>query len=91
MAERTPRDENRVTVIFGALNTDGVTVTPVQADPSTHLIMTDDNSTGSDLSDPPVERDQNFVPGLMAVSEVDGVTPVPLYVTAAGELLIDSS
>lgn len=89
--ESTRRDENRVTVIFGALNTDGVTPTMVEADPTGHYVMTNDDTTGSDLSDPPVERDQNHVPGLMAVSEVDGVTPVPLYVNSDGELLIDSS
>ena len=89
--ESTRRDQNRVTVIFGALSTDGSTPTMVKANPSTHFIETDDNTTGSDLSDAPVERDQNHVPGLMAVSEVDGVTPVPLYVDSDGKLLIDSS
>lgn len=77
--------------MLGALNTDGVTPTPVKADPSTHFIMTDDNTTGSDLSDAPAIRDANRVTGLMAVSEVDGVTPVPLYVDSDGKLLIDSS
>ena len=77
--------------MLGALNTDGVTPTPVQADPTDHTIMTDDNTTGSDISDPPAIRDANRVTGLMAVSEVDGVTPVPLYVNSDGELLIDSN
>ena len=86
-----PRDQNRVPVMLGALSTDGVTPTPVKADPTTHFIETDDNTTGSDLSDPPAIRDANRVTGLMAVSEDDGVTPVPLYVDSDGKLLIDSS
>ena len=89
--ESTRRDQNRVTVIFGSLNTDGSTPTMVEADPTTHTIKTSDGTTGSDFSDAPVERDQNHVPGLMAVSEVDGITPVPLYVNSDGELLIDSN
>lgn len=90
MAESTPRDANRVPVMFGALNTDGSTVTPVKADPTGHYILTDDNTTGSDHGPTNDLRDQNFKTGLMAVSSADGVTPVVLYVDAAGELLIDS-
>lgn len=91
MAESTPRDENRVKVIFGALNTDGTTVTPVQANPSTHFIRTDDNTTGTDHGPTNDIRDQDFETGLMAVSSADGVTPVVLYVNASGQLLIDSA
>lgn len=89
--ESTRRDANRVKTIFGALSTDGVTPTAVEADPSSHYTMTDDHSTGSDLSDPPAIHDQNHLTGLMATSSADGVTPVPLYVNSDGELLVDSS
>ncbi len=91
MAESTKRDQNRVTVIFGALDSDGSTPTMVEADPSSHFIMTEDNTTGSDLGPTNDIRDQNFATGLMAVSEADGITPVVLYVNSDGELLIDSS
>lgn len=36
-------------------------------------------------------RDENFVPTLLAVSSVDGETPVVLYTTTDGKLLIDSN
>ena len=85
------RDENSVPVMLGVLSTDGVTPTMVGADPTTHNILTEDNTTGSDLSADQAYRDANLVTTMIAVSEVDGVTPVPLYVNASGELLIDST
>ena len=85
------KDGNFVSTMLGALNTDGTTPTPVKANASTHFIETDDNTTGSDLSDQPAVRDANHVVGMMAVSSADGVTPVPLYVDSDGKLLIDSS
>jgi hypothetical protein len=36
-------------------------------------------------------RDDNFVPTLLAVSSVDGETPVVLYTDSEGKLLIDSN
>lgn len=36
-------------------------------------------------------RDENFVPTLMGVSSVDGITPVVLYADSNGKLLIDSN
>ena len=86
-----PKDENRIPVILGVSSIDGVTPTMVTADPSTHFIMTEDNTTGSDLSADQAYRDGNLITTMIAVSEVDGVTPVPLYVNASGELLIDST
>lgn len=86
-----PRDANHIPTILGALSTDGVTPTPVQADPTSHIVATSDGTTGSDLSSEPVERDANRVTGLMAVSEDDGTTPIPLYVNSSGQLLVDSS
>lgn len=84
-------DQNRVPVMLGVLSTDGTTPTMVKADPATNYILTEDNTTGSDLSADQAYRDGNLVPTMIAVSEVDGVTPVPLYVNASGELLIDST
>lgn len=88
---QAPRDENRVTVILGTLNTDGVTPVAVTADPVFHTINTDDNITGTDLSGDIASRDENFVPVWMAVSSTDGVTPTAVYVMADGQLMIDSS
>lgn len=77
--------------MMGLLNTDGTTPTAVQADPTTHLMAYNDGTTGSDLTGDNALRDDNRTPILMAVSEVDGVTPVPLYVDSNGQLLVDSN
>lgn len=86
------RDENRVTTMTGVLNTDGSTIENIYADPtSNNSLMVDDNTTGSDNGPSPERalRDGNYVTTLYAVSETDGETPVALYVTNSGELLID--
>lgn len=86
------RDENFVPTLLGASNADGVTPVAVKADPTTHVLETNDNTTGSDLSNEPSPRDDNYVVVAMAVSSVDGVTPVPIYADpATGKLLINSN
>lgn len=84
------RDQNSVPAILGVLNTDGVTITPVKIDPSTHKLAVSDGISGSNHGTTNVKRDQNYRTALMAVS-TDGVTPVALYVTSAGELLLKST
>ena len=72
--------------------TDGVTPELIKASPTNHTIDVIDASTGTDQSPgDDAKRDQNMVPVLLAVSEVDGVTPVQLYVDSDGKLLIDSN
>ena len=86
------RDDNRIPTLQAVLNTDGLTPTNVQVNPSnSNSLMADDASTGSDNGPTNAKRDDNRVPVAMAVSEVDGITPVVLYVNSSGELLIDSS
>lgn len=85
------RDENNVPTMLGTLNTDGVTVVPVKANPTTHALEIVDGNTGTNYGDGQASRDENFVPVLLAVSSVDGVTPVPVYVDVNGNLLVDSN
>ena len=85
------KDNNKVPVIMGVLNTDGATPTMIEADPSTHSIEVSDGTTGSDLGSNNAARDANGETVLMAVSDVDGSTPVPLYVSSNGELLIQTT
>jgi len=85
------KDENGVSTLITALNTDGDTIVAVKADPSTHRLKADDNTTGSDFGPVAALRDENDVPTLLAVSSVDGVTPVVVYADSSGQLLIDSS
>lgn len=85
------RDENNVPTILGTLDTDGVTVVPIKADPTLHALEVVDGNTGTDYGNGQASRDENYVPVLMAVSSVDGVTPVPVYVDSDGNLLVDSN
>lgn len=90
MAE-TKKDDNQVPVMMGVLNTDGSTPTRVYSDPSTHVLITGNGSTGSDLGNNNASRDNSGNPVLLAVSSSDDTTPVPLYVDSSGNLLIKSS
>lgn len=85
------RDQNSTPSLIAALNTDGVTIIQVQADPSTHHLQTDDNTTGSDHGTVNALVDESGIRSLMAVSSVDGHTPVTVYVTSSGQLLTDSN
>ena len=85
------RDDNNVPSILGVLNTDGETVTRVKANPSTHALAVNNNTTGSDNGPDHALRDENFVPTLLAVSSADGATLIPLYVDSDGKLLIDET
>ena len=88
-----PRDANQRPVLSGILNTDGVTITPVKADPTTHIINTSDDTTGSDNGNNGgiAMLDENSVAVGTAVSSSDGVSIVELYVDASGNLLINSN
>ncbi len=85
------KDQNSVSTLLAGLETDGVTLVKVTADPSTHALSVSDAATGSDHGPADAPRDQNFVPALMAVSSADGVTPVVVYANSSGELLINSN
>jgi hypothetical protein len=85
------RDENNIPAILGVLNTDGTTVQAIEANPTTHSLSVDNNTTGTDQGPDYALRDENFVPTLLAVSSADGETLVPLYVDANGKLLIDET
>lgn len=85
------RDQNTVPTLLAGLESDGVTLVKVEANPTNHGLKVDDDTTGSDFGPTNAPRDNNFVPALMAVSSADGVTPVVVYATSSGELLIDSS
>jgi hypothetical protein len=85
------RDENNVPAILGVLNSDGVTVKAIEANPVTKSLSVDNNTTGTDQGPSQALRDENFVPTLLAVSSADGETLVPLYVDADGKLLIDET
>ncbi len=85
------KDANFTNSFTTALNTDGTTIVKVQADPSTHFLKINDGTIGSDFGPANALHDANNVPTVMAVSSVDGVTPVVLYSDSSGKLLIQST
>lgn len=82
------RDSNGATTKIGVLDSDGVTTAQLKAIPTTHEVLMEDGSSGSDLSGDNAARDANGVTALMATSNADGTTPVPLYINASGALLV---
>jgi hypothetical protein len=87
------KDGNYISTLLGVLNSDGSTIVPVQVNATNRALKVDDNTTGSDNGPSPSRalRDENRVPVFMAVSDVDGVTPVAIYADSEGKLLIDSN
>jgi len=85
------RDGNNRPAMLAVLSTDGTTVSPVKINPANFGLKVDNNTTGSDNGPARALRDENFVPTLLVVSDVDGVTPVALYVDSDGKLLIDET
>lgn len=83
-------DENSRPTMTAELNTTGSSVIRVTADPSTHAVDADDNTTGSDHGDG-ILTDENGRPSLFAVSSSDGITLIPLYADSTGQLLIKST
>lgn len=84
-------DGNYTHSLMGVLNTDGKTVINILANPTTHRLETNNGITGSDFGPKNAPKDGNDVPTLLAVSSVDGVTPVVVYADINGNLLIDSN
>jgi len=88
MAE-TKRDNNQVPVIMGVLNTDGVTPTRMEADPTTHVLDISDGTTGSDFGQEHAARDNSGNP-VATATDANGAI-INLYVDSSGNLLIDST
>lgn len=75
------------------LNTDGKTITPVNANPANHGLKIDDNTTGSDNgnNNGNAAIDENSKSSLYALSS-DGLgSRINLYSTSDGKLLIQST
>jgi hypothetical protein len=84
------KDQNRIPVILGVSNTDGETPISPYVNPTTHEIMVDANTGGSDLSGDDAYRDENRVTTMIGVSSDDGETPVPVYVDSVTRKLLIS-
>lgn len=82
------KDENGVSSLLGTLNSDGKTVVPILANPTSHRLNMSDGVSGSDNGPQNAPRDENDVPALIAVSSADGRTPIPIYADSSGRLLV---
>lgn len=85
------RDQNRISVIQGISNADGKTLLSIQADPALNAVKSDDDVTGSDMGGNPDPRDENRRVAFMAVSAVDGITPVAVYIDSVTNKLLLTS
>lgn len=86
--ENATRDQNSIPTALARSSSDGK---PLRLRAHVGLLMVSDGSSGSDLGDVSAARDENYVTTLMATSSADGKTPVPLYCTSGGILLIKST
>ncbi len=91
MAISATRDANRVPAVIGTLDTDGVTVTAIKADPNAHFLFISNGVTGASFATKNAKRDDNRVPVLMGVSSADGKTPIYIAVNSSGQLLVKST
>lgn len=83
-------DQNSKATITARLNTDGVTVTKITANPVNNAMSVNDGTTGSPVSNEWAATDDNGRPTMFAVSSSDGKTLIALQADATGHLLIDS-
>lgn len=86
------KDENGVNTMIGSYYSGGnYSINRVVANPSTGAISVNDASTGNYPTTVNAAKDANDVSVLLAVSSVDGKTPVEVYVSPTGMLLINSN
>lgn len=83
-------DSNSKETLTARLNTDGKTVIRIEADASSHGIMVNVGTTGSDNGGTNAAFDENGRTTTFVVSSIDGKTLVALYADSSGNLLIDS-
>ena len=84
------RDENNVPTLICS-QTDGATIVRIKVNPANNGLKISDGTTGSDNGPVNALRDENSVHVLMAVSSVDGVTPVAVYADSNGNILTQST
>lgn len=81
------KDENKVKVAT-AVQDNGSDLVQLAAEDATHRLLATYLGNDGTSNDGIAPRDENHVPVLMAVSSDDGETPVAIYATSDGKLLI---
>ncbi|TXG77190.1 hypothetical protein E6Q11_03155 [Candidatus Dojkabacteria bacterium] len=95
------KDENGSNTITGVDSSNGTTIRRALADPSTHALAVENNTTGTNYGPAIAPKDENEVTTFWAVASrtvtsngidyVEGITPVPIYIDSSGQVLIDSN
>lgn len=87
------RDQNNRTTMTAILNSDGLSITAIKADPTNNRLKADDNTTGTDQGNHGgvAQIDENGVAVLTALSSDGSGTIIELYVDSSGKLLINSN
>lgn len=86
-----PLDQNSQEGMIALLNTNGTTITAIQANPSNHSLEINDAHTGSNNGGATAALDENGRFAMYAESSANNGAFVALYVDSTGHLLIDSS
>lgn len=81
-------DGNHTPTLLG-VGTDGKSIVNATADETSHRLQVSVGSTGTDNGPSVSLHDDNHIAVLIATSNADGKTPVPVYVDSNGYLLID--
>lgn len=87
----SPRDQNFVSTLRGALNTNGRTIVNVEANPTNHTLSISDGTSGTDFGTTNAQRDPDHKAVLLGISSADGITPVEIYADVLGNLLVKST
>lgn len=84
-------DGSNVSSMIASVSTPLVAPIRIYANPTTHGIWLEDNTTGTNYGLTDVKHDDNGKECLSAVSNSDGTTVVPLYANGGHQLLVSSS
>jgi hypothetical protein len=77
-------DESRAKSMTAILNTDGLTIEALTANPANNALSVDDNTTGSNNGPTAAKFDDNHQPTMYALSSAGDGTKVPLYGLVSG-------
>lgn len=88
MTNSLPRDGNHVPTMGAVLNTDQFSIQTVYVDPTTHKLKITFAGTDGTTNTQVAARDANQVPTKIGLSSDDNSTPVPIYATSTGQILV---
>lgn len=72
-------DSNYVRTLIATADSDGVSPVILYANPTTHALLIDDDSTGVSYGTGQAPRDKNSIPCILAANSSDGITAVSIY------------